>query len=308
MTISIYWQIFEDDETCSALWQDLRYVIRESIEYPQIQIKIHYHSKKAYGSYLIFIANGMYQMTPLEKEIRPNHKNHINDVKKLLSSFSPSHRNIFILSGHMNIFFKTHKWNSTDVFKEIDQRFTFDLIVMDSCTSSYWPWLLICQNRCDYLLGCESTSPYLGFIGKNFLHILMNDFYKKKIENAAKKWIDLFITRNENAPKPYKMGRCDASMIDMSCFRQFVLKNEEECKKIFRYMSQHKRELRGAKLEFDSHYPLYDVVKILQIVNSPLEKEIKDCILYVKINKMQRKYLKRNQQTSTVYKGISIFL
>lgn len=313
MKVSIYWQIFEDDKTCSALWQDLRHVITASEKYPDLHVTIHYHSKKAYGSYRMMISNGTYQMKTLKVEglnrHYPVHAEVERDLNKLLSSYSSSDHSILVLSGHMNIYFKTDKWLSTDVFNNIGRDVKFDLIVMDSCTSSYWPWLLASETKCDYLLGCESTSPYLGFIGPEFFEVLMKEFYGSTSKHkVAKHWIDAFIKRNEKVLEPYLIGRCDASMIDMNLFRSFAELHKEECERMIRYAQKHPREYRRARIEFKKWYPLYDMITMFEIDRSPLASEMEKCVLYVKINKAQRKFLKKNHQTSSAYRGISTFV
>lgn len=317
MKTSIYWQIFEDDKTCSALWQDLRYVIRDTATYSNLTITIHYHSKKAYGSYHIDISNGSCTIKPLEAQglnrRYPVHSEVEKDLIKLLTNYSPSDRNLLVLSGHMNIYFKTDKWLSTDVFKNMSRDVYFDLMVIDSCTSSYWPWLLACQTKCDYLLGCESTSPYLGFIGKDFFTILMKEFYgSTSKKTVAKHFIDSFIKRNEKVLDPYLVGRCDASMIDMKQFRFFVSNYKSQCERLIRYAQKHPREFVKARLEFKKWYPLYDLVGMLEISPSKndndIAPELEKCVLYVKINKEQRKFLQQHDKTASAYRGISTFV
>lgn len=318
--LSIYWQIFEDDQTCSALWQDLHHLIPDTAKYPHVHIRIHYHSKNAYGSYVMHVQKGKCEMEPMEapelQMKKPDHAHVVRDLQQLVKTYSTSHQNVLILSGHITIYFKTDKWLSTDVMNQLPKNVHFDLIVMDSCTSSYWPWLQACTSRCDYLLGCESTSPYLGFVSPVFLDVLVHQFYggsKKKnggrrVTAAAKRWIDAYIQRNEKELSPYDIGRCDASMIDMKRFQTFVDVYGMACDDIIRYARDRPQHFQKAKIEFNSWYPLYDLVTLLEIADSSLTPLLEKCILYVKINRAQRKHLKRYHQTSAAYRGISMFL
>lgn len=313
MTISIYWQIFEDDKTCSALWQDLRHIIPGTAKYPHLQIKIHYHSKNAYGSYVIHVQKGTCQMEPMNtpelQKKKPTHTHVSHDLRRLLRDYTSRHQNVLILSGHINIYFKTDRWLSTDIMNQLPGSIHFDLMVMDSCTSSYWPWLQACASRCNYLLGCESTSPYLGFVSPVFLDVLVHQFYgSTPKKTVAKHWIDAFIQRNEKELLPYQIGRCDASMIDMTQFQSFLSTYGMACNDMIQYARARPHQFRKAKLEFASWFPLYDLVTLLEVAESSLAPLLEKCILYVKINQAQRKHLKRYRQTASVYRGISTFL
>lgn len=277
MVFNIMMIICEDDKQLkSTFFLDIGNLLKKNNNIP---IHIIYHSEHFYDSFFIKITKDTFTSTKIKK-IKINYANIKKSVETIYNKFyNPRKKNILYYGGHSHWLFKdTNTCLKTDMFEHIND---IELVIFDSCYTSYTTLLSSLINKAKYVLACSTASPNLGFLNDKFLHVLnnksMGDIKKYK------KIIDLFIMRNSNKNKLYKQFnyRTDASLIDLTCYKDIetYVKNVEK--------------KSTCKIENQSYYYFYDLKCLID--DDYINHKITKCILYSKVNDLALDHYKRKK-------------
>jgi len=275
---NIMMYVYEDDrKLSSSFYHDLIGLLNKKNKIP---INIIYHSKHFYGSYKINISGIKYisekidtiklQYNLIKKDIEDLYKN--NYVKGM--------KNILYYGGHSEFIYKDKKHNFiTDIFENIND---IELLIMDSCYSSYTNLLSTLIGKTKYVIACETTSPNFGFIDKNFLYILASSH---NYINKYKIIINNFIKRNTATKKEYKNFnyRTDGTLIDMKEYvniYNYINNNKDTLKKDIKY-----------KIEKCNNYNFYD---LNYVTEKKIEETIKKCVIYKKMNNLAKDFFDKH--------------
>jgi len=293
---NIIMYIVEDDKNMSSpLFHDLKSLAEKRNKIP---INILYHSYYFFGDYRITISGDkitFYKIPPVKLEY--------DLLKNEMTSFYNNHRvkgkkNILVYGGHeIHIYIDGMRNTNSTFFEHIKG---LELLILDSCYSSTVSMLSHLMDKTDYVIACQSASPYRGFIGCDFLRILNSRRYGK--ETKYKKIVKSFIERNNLKNKA--LGKCnyrtDGVLVDMSRYRDVV-----ESSKL---ISEFKRT-SSARLEDVKNYNYYDLVELVRCKGDRgyrgVIKKIKKCVRYHKKNRLCKRFLSREGKALN---GISVWI
>ena len=267
----IIYYVEDDLQMQSSFFQDLPgWLVKDA----KLPIHIRYHSKQYFGSYDIEIFGDKIQMVQV-----PNIECKFEHIKAGLIAHYKKHykkgkKNILAYAGHSHFLYSDHLSTKTDIFYNLSG---MHAVIFDSCYTSHVNLLLTLIDRTDYVIACESASPYLGFLGSSLAYILTS---KASDITQYKRIIDEFIIRNSPIEKKFKtlQFRTDAVLIDMRLFKYAVsildtstLKRHTTC-----------------KLEDLPTYVFYDLM--CSTKDHELKKRIKKCIIYYRMNELNRRH------------------
>jgi len=166
--------------------------------YPNINCHIRYYSLKNHGNYHFHFHKDGHKMEPI-----PPLKN-MDDVEylKLACDFLDecyieNETNAFIFSSHCwNFSWRPHRRNinSFPVVQHMEkQQMKFKFILFDCCNTSCIETLYMYRNVTDYLIGCQSACPAIGFLTQDLAHVLSK---KESWISILKKVTNAFLKRN----------------------------------------------------------------------------------------------------------------
>ncbi len=267
--------VIEDDKKMSSsFYYDLDGLLQVNNEIP---INILYRSNYFYGNKLITIDKNTYCAIKIDSI-----PNKYKIVKADMEAFYKKHyvrgkKNIFYYGGHSQyIFWDAPAELNTNIFSGMTD---LELIILDSCYTSYTNMLTHMIGRTKYVLASQTASANVGYLSDKFLEVLNSDKYKNDVAKY-KKIIDYFILRNSSKdPIKKKFNyRTDGILIDMKKYSE-----------VAKYLKKNKLNKRSqCKLE---HIPVYNYYDLACITNDPvLKKMISDCVLYQKMNPLAKKF------------------
>jgi hypothetical protein len=270
--------VFEDDEKfVSTFFHDLTSLLKKDNNIP---INIVYYSNEFFGSQQINIYKDSYTSQKIQdipdkyKFIKPK----IEDLYK--RCYIKGKKNIFYYGGHASYIFQDRKALKTDIF---DKLYDLELIILDSCYTSYTNLLSTIIDKTNYVLACETSSPNVGFLSDKFLDVLNS---KDTDINKYKKIIDHFIKRNSATDKINKKlnYRTDGTLIDMDKYID-----------VFEYIQDIKLVKNNkCKIEDIFDYYYYDLQCLAN--DKELDKLIKKCVLYQKMNSLAKEFFKSHDK------------
>jgi hypothetical protein len=273
--IMIY--IYEDDKSLrSSFYNDLSDLL---IAKNKIPINIMYHSHYFFGSMMISIDGDKYIGKKIET-IPCKYKYLKKDMTKFFKkNYKKGLKNIFIYGGHSHYIFKDPNLSlKTDIFEEFHD---IELLILDMCYGSYTNMLTTLVGKVNYVLCCETPGPYRGYMGGDFLKILLkkgNDVKKYKL------MVDNFIARNSAKSLMEKKVnyRTDGVLISMEKYKMIIpIINELNSRD---KLNKDKK----CKIEDLYNYHFYDVICVLN--DKEKEDKINECILYWKMNKLNKEH------------------
>lgn len=299
---NIIMYIVEDDKNMtSPLFHDLKGLVQKRNNIP---INILYHSYYFFRDYRISIRDDKITFYKT-----PSVKREYNLLKSDMTRFYNKYyvkgkKNILVYGGHEIHIYIDGMCNTNSTFFEHIEG--LELLILDSCYSSTISMLSHVMDKTNYVIACQSASPYRGFISCDFLKILNSRRYGK--ETKYKEIIKSFIRRNNLKYKALKKVnyRTDGVLLDMSRYKEMIdmLDSGE-------LISEFKR-ISSARLEDVKNYNYYDLVTLLRdrCKNGCKEsggviRKIKECVKYHKKNRLCKRFLSRNDK---FLNGVSIWL
>lgn len=293
---NIIMYIVEDDKNMSSpLFHDLKGLVYKRNKIP---INILYHSYYFFGDYRITIAGDkitFYKIPPVKREY--------DFLKNEMTCFYNNHcvkgkKNILVYGGHeIHIYIDGMRNTNSTFFEHIKG---LELLILDSCYSSTVSMLSHLMDKTEYVIACQSASPYRGFIGSDFLEILNSKKYGR--ETKYKKIVKSFIVRNNLKNKALTKCnyRTDGVLVDMSRYRDMVESSG--------LISEFKKT-NSARLEDLKNYNYYDLLELVRCKGdrgcTSVIKKIKKCVRYHKKNRLCKRFLKREGKALN---GISVWI
>ena len=271
--------VYEDDKKLvSSFFHDLTGLLKKDNNIP---INIFYYSYDFFGSQYIKINRDSYTSQKI-KNIPDTYKYIKPKFEELYNKFYiKGKKNIFYYGGHSTHIFQDTKYGlKTNIFENLHD---LELIILDSCYSSYTNLLSTIIDKTKYVMACETSSPNVGFLSDKFLDILNS---KNTDVNKYKKIIDYFIKRNSatdiiNKPLNY---RTDGTLIDMDKYID-----------VFEYIQDIELvKNKKCKIENLSDYHYYDLQCLAK--DKELDKLIQKCVIYQKMNALSKEFLKNKKQ------------
>ena len=266
--------VLEDNENLfSPFMHDLPNLLNKSNNIP---INIMYYSRHLFGSQIISISKDTY----VSKKV-PNIKDEYKTIKSKIeelynSCYVKGKQNILYFGGHSLSIFKDNRRLHTNIFENISG---LELLIFDSCYTSYTTLLSTVINKTKYVLGCETSSPYVGYLSEQFLQILNTKLTNK---TKYKKIIDAYIERNNNTDDVDKKlnYRTDGTLIDMTRYVDLYeyIKDQEFIKD------------KKCKVEKNVGYYFYDLSCVGK--NKEIDDLIKGCVIYQKMSKSCKEHFK----------------
>lgn len=284
MNYNLMIYIYEDDKNLrSSFYEDINDLL---IAKNKIPINIIYHSHYFYGSAMISIDGDKYTAKKIETtpcKYKYLKKDMTNFFKE---NYKKGMKNIFLYGGHSHYIFKDPDLSlKTDIF---DSFHDIELMILDMCYGSYTNLLNTLVGRANYVLCCETPGPYRGYMGGDFLKILLK---KGNAEKKYKLMVDNFIARNSaTSHMEKKMNyRTDGALISMKKYENIIpIINELNSRD---KMNKDKK----CKIEDLYNYHFYDVMCVLK--DKDQKQKVKECILYWKMNQLNKEhYDKKGKQ------------
>jgi hypothetical protein len=293
---NIIMYIVEDDKNMSSpLFHDLKGL---TCKRNKIPINIVYHSYYFFGHYRITIHSDkitFYKIPPVKLEYDLLK----NEMTEFYNKYSvKGKKNILVYGGHeIHIYIDGMRNTNSTFFEHIEG---LELLILDSCYSSTISMLSHVMNRSQYVIACQSASPYRGFIGCDFLKILKSDRYGR--ETKYKKIVKSFIERNNLKNKA--LAKCnyrtDGVLVQMKRYREMVASSG---------LISELRRTSSARLEDVKNYNYYDLVELLRCNGgrgcTSVIKKIKKCVRYHKKNRLCKRFLSREGKALN---GISVWI
>ena len=271
--------VYEDDEKMvSPFFHDLACLLKKDNNIP---INIFYYSYDFFGSQYIKINRDSYTSQKI-KHIPDTYKHIKPKFEELYNKFYiKGKKNIFYYGGHATSIFKDTKYAlKTNIFENLDD---LELIILDSCYSSYTNLLSTIIDKTNYVLACQTSSPNFGFLSEQFLDVLNST---NTDVNKYKKIIDYYIKRNSSTDiikKPLNY-RTDGTLIDMDKYID-----------VFEYIQDIELvKNKKCKMENLPDYRYYDLQCLAK--DKELDKLIKKCVIYQKMNALSKEFLKNKKQ------------
>jgi hypothetical protein len=213
--------IFEDDSDLrSSFSWDFPH-LAQFIHIPASRVVIYYRSKKIHGEFKYVIENGKIDVTPLHKiqEDEP----FINDIINITrEQYDPHAQNAIFFSAHCykqyirpfsrNISFQT--W----VNMCVSSGFKWEFILMDCCYMSTINSMVQFYPVTRYLVGCQSSSPFLGFNARETPEL----FRSHNTRHIACQMVELFIRRNNTTPFAKIKFYTDGVVLDLKYLPQLL--------------------------------------------------------------------------------------
>ena len=268
--------VFEDDvKLFSTFFHDLAGLLKKDNNIP---INIVYYSNEFFGSQQINIYKDSYTSQKI-KDIPHKYKFIKPKIEELYKRcYIKGKKNIFYYGGHSDYIFEDRKGLKTNIFEKL---YDLELIILDSCYSSYTNLLSTIIDKTNYVIACETSSPNVGFLSDKFLDILNS---KNTDIDKYKKIIDHFIKRNSATDKINKKinYRTDGTLIDMNKYID-----------VFEYIQDIELVKNNkCKIEEISNYHYYDLQCLAN--DKQLDKLIKRCVLYQKMNSLAKDFFKEH--------------
>jgi hypothetical protein len=296
---NIIMYIVEDDKNMSsALFHDLKGLVSKRNNIP---INILYHSYYFFGDYRITIRGDkitFYKIAPVKREYDLLK----NEMTEFYNKYSVrGKKNILVYGGHeIHIYIDGMRNTNSTFFEHIEG---LTLLVLDSCYSSTVSMLSHLMNKTEYVIACQSASPYRGFIGSDFLKILKSKRYGR--ESKYKKIVKSFIERNNLKNKALVKCnyRTDGVLVEMKRYREVVSMLESSG------LISELRRSRSARLEDVKNYNYYDLVELVRCNSGTgcrdVIKKIRKCVRYHRKNMLCKRFLRREGK---VLNGISLWI
>jgi hypothetical protein len=289
--LNIYIYCLEDDEQLrSAFSMDIgRFT--HNIK-PNVNVFARYRPYNYFFHTDITIQNNKIKWTPLKQETYA--KGFIaQDIHLFLKKYQKTDgQNIFIIQSHGYDYYVEIKDKCTiDTPACVSDKMylpdfadglkykMFDAIIIDACCNSTYATMKSLENVTKYVVACQQSSPYLGFVSEKFVDIISNETIG--FQTRLKHICDAFIERNRCKDNKWNglRGPTDAAIIDMAEFSNF--RNDFDRRNI--------TFSRKAKFRVISEYDyyVYDMTNLLKdrkelTLTSLLTKSIK---YYVKTSK-----------------------
>jgi hypothetical protein len=274
--------IYEDDKNMrSSFYNDLNDLLLSENKIP---INIMYHSYHFFGSSMISIDRDKYSAKKV-KTIPLKYKYIKKDMTKFYKKYYvEGKKNIFIYGGHSHLLFEDPEiCFKTDIFKKFHD---LELLILDMCYGSYSNLLNTIVDKVAYVLCCQTPGPWRGYMGGDFLKILLK---KSDPIKKYKKMIDNFISRNSATnPIDKKLNyRTDGVLISM-----------EKYKKIMDFVSPNtfnpKEKDKKCKIEDLYNYHFYDIG--CAIKDKKILAMVKESILYHKMNQLTKEHFQKKDK------------
>ena len=192
--------VTEDDKSGSShFFLDLANLNTIS-SYKNINCHILYYSLKNHGNYYFHVSNGKHEMKPLSPlEINPT-KYIDMACEFLLNFYDPNATNAFLFSSHCWTFHIRPFRRNISGFPLVTfmekEKMKFKFILFDCCNTSCVETLYMYRNVTDYLVGCQSAAPSIGFLSRHLPKILSLHGYNKSWPFILKKIANAFLERN----------------------------------------------------------------------------------------------------------------
>ncbi len=196
--INLLLLVTEDDSNgLSHFFQDLSN-LNEITKYDNINCHILYYSLKNHGNYYFNINKLGHRMQVVPK-LNGDPKEYIDLTCQFLDDYYDSHSmNAFVFSSHCwNFFIRPFRKNidSSPMVQHMEkQKMKFKFILFDCCNTSCIETLYLYRNVTDYLIGCQSSCPSIGFLTQDLSKLLHSSQNWDKI---LKKITHAFIKRND---------------------------------------------------------------------------------------------------------------
>lgn len=287
---NIIMYIIEDDKNMSSpLFHDLVGLVHRRNTIP---INILYHSYYFFGDYRIHIRGDKISLHKVGK-VKLEHDTLKSDMQKFYNKYyMKGKKNILVYGGHeKHIYIDGFRNTNSTFFTGVKN---LELLILDSCYSSTVSMLNSVIGGAQYVIACQSASPYRGFIGWDFLDILKS---RKSDVSKYKEIIRSFIRRNNSSSKRMRRlnWRTDGVLIDMGKYKDL----SEVLGEGYMFTKN-----KAARVEDVKRYNYYDLVT-LSSGEKRLEDLVKGAVLYHKKTKLCKKYLNRKSKRLN---GISIGL
>lgn len=271
--------IFEDNNKLfSPFFQDLNNILKQNNNIP---INIMYYSSHFFGSQFIHISKDRYTSQKI-KDIQGKYKFVKPKIEQLYKKcYVKGKKNIFYYGGHETTIFKDEKYGlNTNIFEKLDD---LELMIFDSCYSSYSNLLSTIIGKTNYVLACETSCPYVGFLSDEFINILNSG---ASDVNKYKKIIDQFVKRSSSSNEIDKKlnYRTDGALIDMHKYID-----------VFEYIERTELvKSKKCRVEELPDYHYYDLQCLAN--DKEFDKLIKKCVVYHKMNALAKEFFKKHNK------------
>ena len=168
--------VVEDDRQGVAnFFLDLPHMVQMS-NHARLRCHLLYHSLHNHGDYTFLIEHGSVNVRPVGP-LNMNPEYFLHSVARFLkTSYDAKATNAFVFSGHCSHVFvrpfrrNLHPWMLVNLMEQ--QRMRFKFILMDCCNTACVETVYLYRNVTDFLVGCQSQAPMIGFLGPDFARIL----------------------------------------------------------------------------------------------------------------------------------------
>ena len=167
--------------------------------FPNINCHIMYYSLKNHGNYYFHFKDNQHEMKPIPP-LNMDPAEYLQLARKFLDEFYIENEiNAFIFSSHCwnyNLRPFRKNINSLPLVEHMEnQKMKFKFILFDCCNTSCIETLYMYRNVTDFLIGCQSACPAIGFLTEEMAHALSQHNVRSWI-SILKKVTNAFLKRN----------------------------------------------------------------------------------------------------------------
>jgi hypothetical protein len=293
--------VTEDDSSgLSHFFQDLAN-LSEITKYDNINCHILYYSLKNHGNYYFNINKSRGHHMQVVPKLNMDPKEYMDLACQFLTDYYDPHSiNAFVFSSHCwNFFIRPFRKNidSLPMVQHMEkQKMKFKFILFDCCNTSCIETIFMWKSVTDYIIGCQSSCPSIGFLTQDLSKLLhSNDSW----ETILKKITVAFLKRNDEHTIKRDLYETDCVLL--------TTKYADEIPKLFNnqvfYRDQNARTQPTPK-----ERTIFDLVTLLE--SQTEVTHCKEIVKWVKKTVLSYKQSKLMQTKPWAHKlhGISIIL
>jgi hypothetical protein len=291
--------VTEDDSSGqSHFFQDLAN-LSEITKYNNINCHILYYSLKNHGNYYFNISQFGHKMQTVDK-LNMDPMEYMDLACQFLDDYYDPHAiNAFVFSSHCwNFFIRPFRKNidSLPMVQHMEkQQMKFKFVLFDCCNTSCIETIFIWKSVTDYIIGCQSTCPPIGFLTQDLSKLLHSSY---SWETILKKITLAFLKRSNEHTIKEEQYETDCVVL--------TTRYANEIPKLFNGQVFYRDQNARTQLTFTER-TIFDLVTLVKSQNVPHSKDILKWVKKTVISYKQSKLLQKAKHSHKLH-GISIIL
>lgn len=197
----LFYVIDDDRDRSSAFLRDFPHLAELRQYYPAIKAHIRFTSKFHHGSFNYSVAENRIRLSPIEDPVKSTSRVMSDLTQFTHQHYDPSRKNaIFFSIPHC--YKEAIRPFSRDIplleWSEYcrENQFHFELACMDCCYLATMRILTQFRPVVSYVVGCQTSSSYLGFNSPQLAHIFATTH---RTFDVARKLVDSMVERNDRS-------------------------------------------------------------------------------------------------------------